>query len=178
MKGVFFKSGIPVTPIFPIAFFHWVSMRTRRLHALSEIHAVRTSAPFLDTCCRLSLAFTSFHRPLIWIVFVSISFVTFAFLCVPRLSEEPLVFIALAAWTDFPACIRNSDSFVSGTDWHSLSFFCICCSVHCNSRLNTPNKMQQYAHIYLQLNYSTYYGCPSRPSSGVHKTSCSLWYRS
>jgi len=30
--------------------------------------------------------------------------------------------------------------------------------------------MQQYADIYLQLNYSTCFGRPSRPSSGVHKT--------
>jgi len=30
--------------------------------------------------------------------------------------------------------------------------------------------MQQYADIYLLLNYSTRFGCPSRPSSGVHKT--------
>jgi len=38
--------------------------------------------------------------------------------------------------------------------------------------------MQQYADIYLLLNYCTCFGRPSRPSSGVHKTSCSLWYRS
>jgi len=30
--------------------------------------------------------------------------------------------------------------------------------------------MQQYADIYLLLNYSTSFGRPSRPSSGVHKT--------
>jgi len=30
--------------------------------------------------------------------------------------------------------------------------------------------MQQYADIYLLLNYSTYFGRQSRPSSGVHKT--------
>ena len=30
--------------------------------------------------------------------------------------------------------------------------------------------MQQYADIYLLLNYSTCSGRPSRPSSGVHKT--------
>jgi hypothetical protein len=33
-----------------------------------------------------------------------------------------------------------------------------------------PNKMQQHADVYLLLNYSTYFGRPSRPSSGVHKT--------
>ena len=30
--------------------------------------------------------------------------------------------------------------------------------------------MQQYAGIYLLQNYSTCFGCPSHPSSGVHKT--------
>jgi len=30
--------------------------------------------------------------------------------------------------------------------------------------------MQQYADIYLLLNYCTYFGRPSRPSSGVRKT--------
>jgi len=30
--------------------------------------------------------------------------------------------------------------------------------------------MQHYADIYLLLNYSTHFGRPSRPSSGVHKT--------
>ena len=46
----------------------------------------------------------------------------------------------------------------------------ICSSVHRNSRLDKSNKMQQYADIYLLLNYSTCFGRPSRPSSGVHKT--------
>jgi hypothetical protein len=32
------------------------------------------------------------------------------------------------------------------------------------------DKMQQYAGIYLLQNYSTCFGCPSHPSSGVHKT--------
>jgi len=30
--------------------------------------------------------------------------------------------------------------------------------------------MQQYAGIYFLQNYSTCFGCPSHPSSGVHKT--------
>jgi len=30
--------------------------------------------------------------------------------------------------------------------------------------------VQQYADIYLLLNCSTFFGLPSRPSSGVHKT--------
>jgi len=44
------------------------------------------------------------------------------------------------------------------------------CSVHRNSMLIESNKTQHYAHIYLLLNYSTCFGRPSRPSSGVHKT--------
>ena len=36
--------------------------------------------------------------------------------------------------------------------------------------LKKSNEMQQYADIYLVLNYSTCFGRPSRPSSGVHKT--------
>jgi hypothetical protein len=42
-------------------------------------------------------------------------------------------------------------------------------SVHHNYILISSNKMQQYAGIYLLQNYSTYFGCPSHPSSGVHK---------
>ena len=42
--------------------------------------------------------------------------------------------------------------------------------MHRNSRLKKANKMQQYADIYLLLNYSTCFGRPSRLSSGVHKT--------
>jgi len=30
--------------------------------------------------------------------------------------------------------------------------------------------MEQYAGIYLLQNYLTCFGCPSHPSSGVHKT--------
>ena len=43
-------------------------------------------------------------------------------------------------------------------------------SVHRNSRLKKSNEKQQYADIYLLLNYSTCFGRPSRPSSGVNKT--------
>ena len=46
----------------------------------------------------------------------------------------------------------------------------ICSSVHRNCSSKKSNKMQQYADIYLLLNYSACFGCPSRPSSGVHKT--------
>jgi len=42
------------------------------------------------------------------------------------------------------------------------------------------NEIQQYAFIYLLLNYSTCFGRPPRPSSGVHKTAAagSGMYRS
>ena len=36
--------------------------------------------------------------------------------------------------------------------------------------LKKSNEIQQYADIYLLLNYSTCFERPSRPSSGVHKT--------
>ena len=42
-------------------------------------------------------------------------------------------------------------------------------SVHRYSRLKKFNEMHQCADIYLLLNYSTCFGRPSRPSSGVHK---------
>jgi len=48
--------------------------------------------------------------------------------------------------------------------------FYIRSSVHRNSRLKKSNQTQQYADIYLLLNYSTCFGRPSRLSSGVHKT--------
>jgi len=53
---------------------------------------------------------------------------------------------------------------------HISCKFYIRASVHRDSRLNKSNEMQQYADIYLLLNYSTCFGRPSRPSSGVHKT--------
>ena len=43
-------------------------------------------------------------------------------------------------------------------------------SVHHNSILIRSNKMQHYAGIYLPQNYSTCFGRPSHPSSGVRKT--------
>ena len=42
--------------------------------------------------------------------------------------------------------------------------------MHRNSRFKKYNKMQQYADIYLLLNYCTCFGRPLRPSLGVHKT--------
>jgi hypothetical protein len=43
-------------------------------------------------------------------------------------------------------------------------------SVHRNSKLIRSNKTQQYAGIYLLQNHSTCFGCPSHPSSWLHKT--------
>ena len=43
-------------------------------------------------------------------------------------------------------------------------------SVHRNTSLKRSNEIQYYADIYLLLNYSTRFGRPSRPSSGIHKT--------
>jgi hypothetical protein len=50
------------------------------------------------------------------------------------------------------------------------SFFYIHGSVHRDSEFIRSNKMQQYACIYLLQVYSTCFGRPSRPSSGVQKT--------
>ena len=36
--------------------------------------------------------------------------------------------------------------------------------------MKKSNEVQQYTDIHLLLNYSTCFGRPSRPSSGVHKT--------
>jgi len=52
--------------------------------------------------------------------------------------------------------------------WHGV--FYIHGSVHRNSILIRYNKMQQSAGIYLLHNHSTYFGCPSHRSSGIHKT--------
>ena len=43
-------------------------------------------------------------------------------------------------------------------------------SVHRDSVMIRSNKMQQYAGIFLLQVYSTYFGRPSLPSSGVHKS--------
>jgi len=42
-------------------------------------------------------------------------------------------------------------------------------SVHRNSISIRSSKMKQYAGIYLLQNHSTYFGCPSHPSSGIYK---------
>ena len=46
-----------------------------------------------------------------------------------------------------------------------LSFFYIRGSMHRISRLKKSNEMQQYADIYLLINYSVCLGRPSRQSS-------------
>ena len=58
----------------------------------------------------------------------------------------------------------------SKSEPHKRFSFYIHDSVHCNSILIRSNKMQQYPGIYLLQNHSTCFGCPSHPSSGVHKT--------
>ena len=50
------------------------------------------------------------------------------------------------------------------------STFYIHGSMHRDYVLIRSNKVQQYAGIYLLQVYSTYFGHPSRPSSGVQKT--------
>ena len=56
--------------------------------------------------------------------------------------------------------------------WFSSRFFYIHGSLYRTSLLIRSNKMQQYAGTcsYLLQNHSTCFGCPSHPSSGVHKT--------
>ena len=65
---------------------------------------------------------------------------------------------------------RPFDRFLQEYEVIYFSEFCIRGSVNRNSILLRSNKMQQYAGIYLLQNYSTSFGCPSHPSSGVHKT--------
>ena len=53
---------------------------------------------------------------------------------------------------------------------YQLLEFYIHGSVHRNSMLMKSNEMQQYADIYLLPHYSTCFGCPWHPPSGVRKT--------
>ena len=48
--------------------------------------------------------------------------------------------------------------------------FYICGSVYRNPSLKKSNEVQRCADIYLLLNYSTCFGSPLDPSSGIHKT--------
>jgi len=52
---------------------------------------------------------------------------------------------------------------------YQLLEFYIRGSLHRNSRLKKSKEMQQYADIYLLINHSTCFGCPSHPSSGLNK---------
>ena len=65
---------------------------------------------------------------------------------------------------------QNYTKYINTLRGNLKNLFYICSYVHRNSRLKKSNEMQQYADIYLLLNYSTCFGRPSRPSSGVHKT--------
>ena len=60
--------------------------------------------------------------------------------------------------------------FCTAGQQHSNVEFYIHGSMHRNSISIRPNKMQQYAGIYLLQYHSTCFGCPSHPSSGVHIT--------
>ena len=62
--------------------------------------------------------------------------------------------------------VRQKFSYLKSNLWDSY----IHGSVHRDSILIRSNEMQQYAGVYLLQNYSTCFGCPSYPSSGVHKT--------
>jgi hypothetical protein len=46
-------------------------------------------------------------------------------------------------------------------NWHNITLYI--------SILITSNEIQLYAGVYLLQNYSTYFECPSYPSSGVHQ---------
>jgi len=73
----------------------------------------------------------------------------------------------------FNACDQPTQCLCRHNKCYLLSLqlvFYIHGSVHRNSGLKKSNKMQHYADIYLPLNYSTCFGRPSRPSSGIHIT--------
>ena len=66
-------------------------------------------------------------------------------------------------------CLIHSKSTLVGMILVGETEFRIHGSVHRDSILIRSNKMQQYAGIYLLQNHSIYLGCPSHPSSGIHK---------
>jgi len=55
----------------------------------------------------------------------------------------------------------------TGFQWHIKFSICTSRLALNNFRLKKSNEMQRYADIYLLLNYSTCFGRPSHPSSGV-----------
>jgi len=82
---------------------------------------------------------------------------------------QKVLFAAGTQRTARTKCV-SSGSWYTSLPLQYAIFLNICSSAHRNSRLKKFNKMQQYADIYLLLNYSTCFGRPSRQSSGVHKT--------
>ena len=54
--------------------------------------------------------------------------------------------------------------------FHYINNYKIPVKTQLHNILIKSNKMQQYAGVYLLQNHSTCFGCPSHPSSGVHKT--------
>ena len=66
------------------------------------------------------------------------------------------------------ANVENSIGLSKSQQWAVV--FYIHGSVHRDSILIRSNEMQQYAGVYLLQNYSTFFGCLSHPSSGVHQT--------
>ena len=58
--------------------------------------------------------------------------------------------------------------YIASVDKHTEFKKILIC--YTTATLKKSNKMQLYADIYLLLNYSTCFGRPSHPSSGVHKT--------
>jgi len=65
---------------------------------------------------------------------------------------------------------KKKKSECRSTQIYVAATFCKRCATQKRNSLKKSNEMQEYADIYLLLNYSTCFGRPSRPSSGVHKT--------
>ena len=72
--------------------------------------------------------------------------------------------------TFFGPILKNKVAKEAERNYYLNIFFDIHGSVHRNSILIRSNKTQQFAGIYLLQNHSTCFGCPSHPSSRVHKT--------
>ena len=80
--------------------------------------------------------------------------------------QTPLDF-CLWGWRKSEVYNRNVNTRDEYTWTVNFIFMVLCIVIHILIR---SNKMQQYAGIYLQQNYSTCFGCLSHPSSGVHQT--------
>ena len=79
-------------------------------------------------------------------------------------SQRTRIFVLFQFWQSF------KENEIDFKECHPVFYSYIHGSVHRDSILIRSNKMQQYSGIYLLQNYSTCFGCPSHPSSGVHKT--------